>query len=171
MPRSIPVSIASGAHRLWTKGQVTVVKCGYSVVNTQVDLSSQRCFIKALIKSDRALAFSTKEGVCVCFKYYGINHLNWMFLNSCHWYALKSRVEGICFYLILSDMYRFHIFICILLNLYPQEIRISIAFMVAVGIESLLGDKNVEVLSVIFCVLGFVKVFEIFLTKAFRYYL
>ena len=43
--------------------------------------------------------------------------------------------------------------------------------MVAVGIESLLGDKNVEVLSVIFCVLGFVKVFEIFLTKAFRYYL
>ena len=141
------------------------------MVNTQVDLSSQRCFIKALIKSDIALALSTKEGVCVCFKYYGVNHLNWMFLNSCHWYALKSPVEGICFYLILSDMYRFHIFVCILLNLSPQEIRMSRAFMVAVVIESLLGDKNVEVLSVILYVLGFFKVFEIFLTKAFRYYL
>ena len=48
------------------KGQVTVVICGYSMVNTQVDLTSQRCFIKALIKSDIALAFSTKEGMCVC---------------------------------------------------------------------------------------------------------
>ena len=47
----------------------------------------------------------------------------------------------------------------------------SRAFMVAVVIESLLGDKNVEVLSVILYVLGFFKVFEIFLTKAFRYYL
>lgn len=58
-----------------------MVKCGYSVVNTQVDLSSQMYYIKALIKSDIALVFSTKEGVCVCFKYCGINHLNWMFLS------------------------------------------------------------------------------------------
>lgn len=95
----------------------------------------------------------------MCFKYYGINDLNWMFLNSCHWYALKIPVEGICFYLILFDMYRFHILICILLNLSPQEIRMSKAFTVAVGIESLLGDKKVEAFSVKFYVLGFLKYF------------
>lgn len=41
--------------------------------------------------------------------------------------------------------------------------------MVALGIESLLGDKKVDVLSVKFYVLGLLKVFEIFLIKAFGY--